>query len=55
MVTEDCDHDMLRAMGLEAVASLDDAIALARELVGEDAGIAVIPDGVSMVTEVAAK
>lgn len=55
MVTEDCDHDMLRAMGLEAVASLDGAIALARELVGEDAGIAVIPDGVSMVTEVAAK
>lgn len=55
MVTEDCDHDMLRAMGMEAVASLDGAIALARELVGEDAGIAVIPDGVSMVTEVAAK
>lgn len=51
MVTHDCDHDMLHAMGLEVASDLEEAIALARELVGANAKIAVIPDGVSMVTE----
>ena len=48
-VTRDCDHAMLRAMGLKPASDLGEAIALATSLTSPDARIAVIPDGVSVV------
>lgn len=49
VVTRDCDHAMLKEMHLVPASSLDEALALAREKVGADAKIAVIPDGVSVI------
>ena len=48
VVTRDCDHAMLRAMGLEAASSLPEALDLATKWTGPDSKIAVIPDGVSV-------
>ncbi|MDD3153925.1 MAG: nickel-dependent lactate racemase [Victivallaceae bacterium] len=49
VVTTQCDHALLHSMKLEAASSLDEALCLARAHVGEDAKIAVIPDGVSVI------
>ena len=46
LVTRDCDHAMLRAMGLVPASTLEEGIALATALTSPDAKIAVIPDGV---------
>ena len=51
VVTTDCDHGMLAQMHLRAASSLDEALALADRLVGPQAKIAVIPDGVSVISE----
>ena len=51
LVTRDCDHAMLQAMHLETASSLPEALARADEIVGADARIAVIPDGVSVISE----
>ncbi len=48
VVTRDCDHALLRAMGLDAASSLPEALDLATKWTGPDAKIAVIPDGVSV-------
>ncbi len=51
MVTHDCDHAMLRAMGLEAASSLKEALAAATAVTGAASTVAVIPDGVSVIAE----
>ena len=51
LVTRDCDHAMLRAMGMEAASSLGEGLEKATAMTGPDAKIAVIPDGVSVLAE----
>ena len=51
LVTRDCDHAMLQAMHMETASSLPEALARADEIAGADARIAVIPDGVSVISE----
>ena len=51
VVTRDCDHAMLRSMGLGAASTLEDGIAQACAAAGPGARIAAIPDGVSVVVE----
>ncbi len=53
IVTRDCDHAMLHAMGLEAASTLEEGIALATAATGPASKIAVIPDGVSTIPVVA--
>lgn len=49
MVTDRCDPDMIEAMGMERVDTFDLALKRALELKGKDAGVVVIPDGVSVI------
>ena len=49
MVTSDCDHAMLRAMGFAVATTLSEAIAQATAEMGPDSTVAVIPDGVSVI------
>ena len=49
MVTKDCDHQMIRNMGMTAASTLNEALALAFEITGNDASVSVIPDGVSVI------
>ena len=49
VATRDCDHALLRAMGLDAAPSLAEALAMASAAAGPSSRIAVIPDGVSVV------
>ena len=51
MVTTDCDHRMLRDMHLRTASSLGEALEQAYALVGADASVAVIPDGVSVIAK----
>ena len=51
MVTRDCDHAMLRAMGFGVATTLDEALAAATEAMGPTSTVAVIPDGVSVIAE----
>ena len=51
MVTTDCDPSMLRNMHLRTASSLEEALKQASALVGADARIAVIPDGVSVIAK----
>ena len=49
MVTDLCDHDMIRAMHMIPVNTVEEALAKAFELKGADAKVAVIPDGLGVV------
>lgn len=51
MVTTDCDHAMLNAMHLKTASSLTEALEMATAIVGPTSRIAVIPDGVSVISE----
>lgn len=53
MVTRDCPHDKLRDIRLRPAATLEEALEIADFLVGKNAKIAVIPDGVSVISELA--
>lgn len=50
VVTRDCDHKMIEDMKMIASDNMDEAITLALKYTSPDAKIAVIPDGVSVVT-----
>ena len=50
VVTRDCDHKMIEDMKMIAADNMDEAITLALKYTSPDAKIAVIPDGVSVVT-----
>ena len=49
LVTKDCDHAMINAMGIKTASTPDAALAMAFEITGSDAAVAVIPDGVSVI------
>ena len=51
VVTRDCDHNLLKSMHLDTAFTLDEALRKAFSLVGADASVAVIPDGVSVIAE----
>jgi nickel-dependent lactate racemase len=49
LVTDMCDPEMIRAMHMEPAKSIDEAMDKAFSIAGEQARIAVIPDGVSVI------
>lgn len=49
MVTDLCDHRMIKDMHMTPVNTLDEALKLAFEMKGADAKVAVIPDGLGVV------
>lgn len=49
LVTDLCDHDMIRAMHMTPANTVDEAIAIARDLKGADAKFVIIPDGLGVV------
>ena len=49
MVTDLCDHQMLKDMHMTPVNTLEEALKLAFEMKGADAKVAVIPDGLGVV------
>jgi nickel-dependent lactate racemase len=51
MVTEDCDHKMIRDMKMDVASTIDEALQMAYQYVGDSARVAVIPDGVSVIAE----
>ena len=50
MVTTDCDHALLQSMHLHTASSIDEALQKAFAITGKAAKVAVIPDGVSVIT-----
>lgn len=51
MVTDRCDPEMIKAMHMKHAFTIDEALAVAYEIKGKDAGVAVIPDGVSVIVK----
>ena len=51
VVSDQCDHNIIRQMHLQAASSLDEALHLARQKTSQNAKIAVIPDGVSVIVQ----
>ena len=51
MVTDQCDHDMLKNFGIIPVNTMAEAQALAEDIAGADAKYTVVPDGVSVVVK----
>lgn len=51
LVSDLCDHDMIRAMHMTPASTVDEAVQLARELKGPNARFAVIPDGLGVVVQ----
>lgn len=49
VVTDQCDHQMIRNMHMRVAANLPAALAMADKIVGENSKITVIPDGVSVI------
>lgn len=49
LMTDLCDPQMIKDMHMEHAASFDEALARAFQLKGEDAAVALIPDGVSVI------
>jgi nickel-dependent lactate racemase len=50
LVPRDCDHAMLRRMKLETASSLEEALEKAYQFTSPAAKVAVIPDGVSVIS-----
>lgn len=51
IVSRHCDHQLIESMGFKAAPSLTGAMFLAEKIVGANASVAVIPDGVSVIVE----
>lgn len=49
VVTTECDHELIRTMGLCCVSTIDEALEAAYQICGREAKVAVIPDGVSVI------
>ncbi|SDE91935.1 hypothetical protein [Sporomusa acidovorans] len=49
IVTDQCDHQMIRNMHMQAAANLPEALTMADEIAGKNAKIAVIPDGIAVI------
>jgi nickel-dependent lactate racemase len=48
-VTDQCDHQIINDMGFRTAFTLEEALAMAEGIVGRDAKITVVPDGVSVI------
>ena len=51
IVSEHCDPEIIKAMHIKHAYNLDEALAMAREIVGCDKKITVIPDGISVIVK----
>ena len=51
MVTDQCDHSMITDMKMKVANTLPEAMKMAEEIVGKDASITVVPDGVSVIVK----
>jgi nickel-dependent lactate racemase len=51
LVSDVCDAAVIRSMGMDAAASLPEAVDRARRAASPDARVTVIPDGVSVIVE----
>lgn len=51
MVTDQCDHAMIKNMKMKVAKTLPEALHMAEEIVGKDARITVVPDGVSVIVK----
>ncbi|MDX9791958.1 MAG: nickel-dependent lactate racemase, partial [Kiritimatiellia bacterium] len=51
LVSDVCDSAVIRSMGMDAAASLPEAIDIARRAASTEARVTVIPDGVSVIVE----
>lgn len=49
IVTDQCDHQIIRDMHMQAASSLPEALQMAEAAVGPHASITVVPDGVSVI------
>nr|WP_320145313.1 nickel-dependent lactate racemase [uncultured Anaeromusa sp.] len=51
MVTDQCEHSMIKDMKMKVANTLPEAMKMAEEIVGKDASITVVPDGVSVIVK----
>jgi len=51
VVTQDCDHQVIRDMHMTPASTLDEALCIARGIMGEDASITIIPNGSTVIVE----
>ena len=51
MVTDQCDHAMLKNFGIMPASTMEEAQALAEDIAGKDATYTVVPDGVSVIVK----
>ena len=51
VVTQDCDHQVIRDMHMTPASTLDEALSIARGIMGEDASITIIPNGSTVIVE----
>ena len=49
IVTDQCDHQMIKTMGFKAALTINEALAMAEGIVGQQATFTVIPDGVAVI------
>jgi len=49
VVSDQCDHQLIMNMHMKAVNSLSEALQMAEEIVGTEARITIIPDGLSVI------
>ena len=48
-VTDQCDHQIIKEMGFNAASTVEEALAAADSIMGVQAKITVIPDGVAVI------
>ena len=51
VVTEDCDHQVIRDMHMTPASTLGEALMIGGALMGEDASITIIPNGSTVIVE----
>ena len=51
VVTQDCDHQVIRDMHMTPASTLDEALSIARGIMGEDASITIIANGSTVIVE----
>ncbi|MPM93751.1 Lactate racemase [bioreactor metagenome] len=49
IVSDQCDHQIIRDMGFNAASTIDEALKSAETIVGSQANFTVIPDGVAVI------
>jgi len=49
IVSDQCDHQLIRDMGFQAALTIDEALAIAERIAGANATFTIIPDGVAVI------